>query len=92
MDDEKIYKECEFDIHVYKTKGMENSKSRLCGNSKLAMMTGICSLLEGCLNSGLIESLDELDWLVETVKEVTGKRNKDKKDNIIYPNFNKEGK
>lgn len=100
MDEKEFYKDCEYDIHVYKKKGMENSRQEMRGTHRLAMLAGVCSFLQSCLETGVISSEKELDWVIETVKEArkNGARNKviynglNNKDNIIYPNFNKEGK
>jgi hypothetical protein len=87
MNIEQFYKDCEFDIRIYKTKNMKNSKQIMTGNHKIGILTGVASLLQSCLDSKLMTP-DELLETVNMVFEVrkTGARNK-----VIYNSFDKKG-
>lgn len=76
----EFYGNCEYDIRVYKTKEMKNSKQIMTGNSKIGILTGICSLLQSTLDTKLLTE-NELKDLVETVLEAkkNGARNR-----VIY--------
>lgn len=83
MDIKELYDNCEYDIRVYKTKEMKNSKQMMTGNSKIGILTGISSLLQSTLDTKLLTE-NELKDLVKMVLEArkNGARNK-----IIYNSF-----
>lgn len=83
MDIKEFYDDCEYDIRVYKIKEMKNSKQMMTGNSKIGILTGICSLLQSTLDTKLLTE-NELKDLVETVLEAkrNGARNR-----VIYNNL-----
>lgn len=83
MDIKEFYDDCEYDIRVYKTKEMKNSKQIMTGNSKIGILTGIGSLLQSTLDTKLLTE-NELKDLVETVLEAkkNGARNR-----VIYNNL-----
>lgn len=85
MDIKEFYDNCEYDIRVYKTKEMKNSKQIMTGNSKIGILTGICSLLQSTLDTKLLTE-NELKDLVKTVLEAkkNGARNR-----VIYNNLKK---
>lgn len=86
MDIKEIYDNCEYDIRVYKTKEMKNSKQMMAGDSKISILTGICSLLQSTLDTKLLTE-NELKDLIKIVLEAkkNGVRNK-----IIYNSFEEE--
>ena len=77
---EEFYKDCEYDIRIYKTKDMESSKQIITGNSKLGIITGISSFLQSCLDSNLMTP-DELQEIVNMVFKV---RKKGARNKVIY--------
>lgn len=83
MDIKEFYDDCEYDIRVYKTKEMKNSKQIMTGNSKMGILTGIASFIQSTLDTNLL-SENELKDLVETVLEAkrNGARNR-----VIYNNL-----
>ena len=80
---EEFYKDCEFDIRIYKTKDMESSKQIITGNSKLGIITGISSFLQSCLDSNLMTP-DELQEIVNMVFKV---RKKGARNKVVYNSF-----
>lgn len=88
MNTEQFYKDCDFDIRVFKTKEMSVSQQIITGNDKLGILTGIASLLQSCLDSKLMTP-DELLETVNMAFEVrkTGARNK-----VIYNSFEEVNK
>lgn len=86
MDIKELYDNCEYDIRVYKTKKMKNSKQMMAGDSKISILTGISSLLQSTLDAKLLTE-NELKDLVKIVLEAkkNGVRNK-----IIYNSFEEE--
>mgnify|MGYP006934541408 CR=1 FL=1 len=62
---------------------MKNSKQIMAGNSKMGILTGICSLLQSTLDAKLLTE-NELKDLVKTVLEAkkNGARNR-----VIYNNL-----
>lgn len=83
METEEFYKNSEFEIRVYKTKGMEHSQQVFTGTSKLVLMTGIASLLQSCLDSNVMTT----DELIEIVNMVMKARKKGIRNNVIYNSF-----
>lgn len=85
MNTEKFYNDCEYDIRVYKTKDMKNSKQIMSSNNKLGILTGVASFLQSCLDTELMTE-EELQQTLNMVFEVrkTGVRNK-----VIYNNLDK---
>ena len=83
----EYYKNSEYDIHIYKRKGMENSKQIISGTDRLTMVAGVSSFIQSCLDTGLISSFEELDMIIDSVKAArkTGIRNK-----VVYSNLDKE--
>lgn len=80
MDIKEFYDDCEYDIRVYKTKKMKNSKQIITGNSKIGILAGIGSLLQSTLDANLLTE-NELKDLVKMVLEArkNGARNR-----VIY--------
>lgn len=80
MDIKEFYDNSEYDIRVYKTKEMKNSKQIMTGNSKIGILAGIGSLLQSTLDANLLTE-NELKDLVKMVLEArkNGVRNK-----VIY--------
>lgn len=83
MGDKEFYYDCEYDIHVYKTKDMKNSRHEISGTHKLALITGVCSFLQSCLDANILTP-EELDEVIYAVKEVrkTGMKNK-----VVFSNL-----
>ena len=83
MDIKEFYDDCEYDIRVYKTKEMKNSKQIMTGNSKIGILAGIASFIQSTLDTNLL-SENELKDLVKMVLEArkNGARNK-----VIYNSF-----
>lgn len=83
---EEFYKNCTFEIRVYKTKDMEYSNQVITGDNKLCILTGIASLLQSCLDTKLMtqEELKETVKMVITARK-TGARNK-----VIYNSFERD--
>lgn len=83
MDIKEFYDDCEYDIRVYKTKEMRNSKQIMTGNSKIGILAGIASFIQSTLDTNLL-SENELKDLVKMVLEArkNGARNK-----VIYNSF-----
>ena len=80
---EEFYKDCEYDIRVYKTKDMEYSKQIMTGNNKLGILTGIASFLQSCLDTKLMTP----DELLETINMVFEARKNGAKNKVIYNNL-----
>lgn len=83
MDIKEFYDDCEYDIRVYKTKEMKNSKQIMTGNSKIGILAGIASFIQSTLDTNLLNE-NELKDLVKMVLEArkNGARNK-----VIYNSF-----
>lgn len=81
-----FYKNCEYDIQVYKTKDMKHSKQIITGNSKIGICVGLSSLLQSCIESKLITE-KELQEMVDTIAEArkTGVKNR-----VIFSNWEAE--
>ena len=75
-----FYKNCQYDIRVYKTKNMDCSRHVMSGDNKLCILAGISSFLQSCLDTNVM-STEELKAMIDMVIEVrkTGARNK-----VIY--------
>lgn len=56
------------DIHIYRKPGMGNSIQTILGN-KLSIMTATSSYLQTLVDKGVC-SLDEIDTMIDSVKEV----------------------
>ncbi len=83
MDAEQFYKDCEFDIRIYKTKDMKYSKQIMTGNNKIGILTGIASLLQSCLDTKLMTTNE----LLETVNMVFEARKNGARNKVIYNSF-----
>lgn len=83
---EELYKNCEYNIQVYKTKDMKYSKQIITGNSKIGICVGLSSLLQSCIENKLITE-KELQEMVNTIAEVrkTGVKNR-----VIFSNWEAE--
>lgn len=77
---EEFYKECEFEIRVYKTKDMQFSKQIITGNCREGILTGIASLLLSTLDTKLMIEAD----LKDMVKFVLERRKEGARNNVIY--------
>lgn len=83
MDIKEFYDDCEYDIRVYKTKEMKNSKQIMTGNSKIGILAGIASFIQSTLDTNLL-SENELKDLVKMVLEA---RKNDVRNKVIYNSF-----
>lgn len=79
------YINSEYEIRVYKRKGMESSKQIMVGDSQNSILVGVCSLIQSTLDTELLTE-QELKNLVNMVLEV---RSKGAKNKIIYNGFKK---
>lgn len=79
------YINSEYEVRVYKRKGMESSKQIMVGDSQNSILVGVCSLIQSTLDTELLTE-QELKNLVNMVLEV---RSKGAKNKIIYNGFKK---
>lgn len=79
------YINSEYEIRVYKRKGMESSKQIITGDSQNSILVGVCSLIQSTLDTELLTE-QELKNIVNMVLEV---RSKGAKNKIIYNGFKK---
>lgn len=77
------YINSEYEIRVYKRKGMESSKQIIAGDSQSSILVGVCSLIQSTLDTELLTE-QELKNLVNMILEV---RSKGAKNKIIYNGF-----
>ena len=83
MDIKELYDICEYDIRVYKTKEMKNSKQIMTGNSKMGILTGVSSLLQSTLDTKLLTE-NELKDLVKMALEA---RKNGARNTVTYKSF-----
>lgn len=60
------------DIHIWRKPGMGNSLQTISGN-KISIMTATTSYLDNLIRKNVL-TLDELDYIIELVKQITRKR------------------
>lgn len=60
------------DIHIWRKPGMGNSLQTISGN-KISIMTATTSYLDNLIRKNVL-TLDELDYMIELVKQITRKR------------------
>lgn len=68
-EEDKAY---EVDIHIWRKEGMGNSLQTVAGN-KISIMTATMSYLETLVSKEVI-TMRELDYMINTVKEVLQKK------------------